>query len=347
MYIMATGSLAVYKTSHATQASSFFEYMPQELFREMLKWLDPISLRAFMETSKTNYNIVVSNIGYLVDIYSSLLPPTEQLMWSLFDSFENYSVTELFIKMLGVYKFANNVNNNRRIQALWEYNCMTDDPNYGPLPTEEEELYDIHFKTGILYGVLKSGSLDVDTMYAYSLNDHELFTFLYKLIVHHPDIYDERVELLEKEIPEFVQDREMTFEMFEERYRQFTEYNIEDYDIFRIILYNFDEHFIRLMRYQIPVEYAVLEVEEGDEYIEYSEEKLLLFNALRPIITDDLASHYILYNNDPLPENFLENVHRMLSIGIRNTYVIDQFLANPTEAMFMNIVVTFEFNRFF
>jgi hypothetical protein len=340
---MATGSLAVYKTSQVNESSSFFEYMPPELFRELFKWLDPISLRAFMETSKTNYSMIVSNIPYLISIYScSLSMPTEKLMWSSFDLHAPMNPVNLFVKMIGVYKFAEEINYNHRLEDCWERLYLTDNENYGPLPTDEDELYKLHFKTAILYGLFDvcGDDLDITAMFAYSADSLERFTFLYKLLIHHPHLYIDRIELLELEVKELVEDRVMTFEIFEDLYRQIAEYSDDQESIFRVILYDFVDNFLKLVKYNVPIDYALGSV--CDNYIEYSDIRLEVYNAVRHIISDDLALHYILIeeiNINPLPENFLENVRRMLSIGVTKTNIIDVFLAYPTEDLFLNIAV--------
>jgi hypothetical protein len=352
---MATGSLAVYKTSHLTESSDFFEYMPPELFREVIKYLNPISLRAFMETSKKHYSIVVSNIPYLVSMYSRApATETETFMWSSFDLHSPTNPVNLFVKMIGVYKFAQEISNNHRLEDSWETLYLDTHDNYGPLPTDEDELYDLQFKTGILYGLFDvCNDLDTAAQFAYSSETLEIFTFLYKLLINHPGLYSDRLELLDLEVKELVEEHAMTFEMFEDIYRQIayytdsivrsTLYDLVENRIFRVILYSFADHFLRLVKYGVPVEYALDSVSE--DYTEYSDIRLEVYNAVRHIISDKLAIHYILEKEiaiTPLPENFLENVRRMLSIGVTKTRVIDAFLANPTYDLFINIAVQLE-----
>jgi hypothetical protein len=82
------------------------------------------------------------------------------------------------------------------------------------------------------------------------------------------------------------------------------------------------------MTYNVDIEYAM---KECDNY-NFTDEKLKTYNAIRYIIGNKLACHYILDDDFfPLPDNFIDTIRKLLDIGVEDIKVIDKILEKPIE----------------
>ncbi len=336
---MASCDDAVYNTSK-TQFGvpvGFFDTMPTELILYITEQLLPADLFSFMTTCKEFFELIISRIPNYVALYLRVSNiHAEKLMWSMFN-YEHMLIQntqQLFLRMLGVYKFASTT----LFERMWETEDLENHFIYGGLlaDTNENELYEIKIQTGMIYGLVPLYELNVSGKIGCMKAD-DLFTCIFKFINKYSDIAVEWEDDIEDMFSELI-DIGITFETIDDWLQQALSYNVNPLDIYDIMKDGLMEPFLRMLSYGVDVKYAISEVENDD----FPDERLEAYNAIRYIIGNKLACHYILDDYieiNPLPDNFLENIRKCLDNNIQETYIIDTFLENPTNERFDNILV--------
>ncbi len=171
--------------------------LPQQLM------MHPNDLYKNLITSKSNYDFIINHLFQLVNYYSTTMElDVEKFMWNSFDNININNKEQTFIKMLQVYSFAN----SNIIEQVWRDNYI--DESYGPLPKEPNELYNIKFKTGMIYILcnndnISNPTLELSSLWAYSSN-FNVFKFLFKFINKYKNVAVKNSELLLEDIEEFI-----------------------------------------------------------------------------------------------------------------------------------------------
>ncbi len=320
--------------SRLRMAVGFFDNLPVELIIMIADALNPADLYTFICTSKYFKDLIMARIDHFANLYANvLILDVERFMWSLFD-FEYLLITDKerkFLRMLGVHKFTQ----TNKLEIEWNTNDMDDNDEYGPLPTDPTELYIKKFQTGMIHGFGENYSIYLSGMHVYSTNN-ESFRFLFKILIKYRKAAGWWCETIEYDMRNF-QERGITFEMFDEYFQEALSFGAKDFDIYYMISNDFHNDYLRLLRNGIVPQEAKYDVEDDD----YSDELLETYNAIRHIIGNHLAHHYILderinINHTP---NFLENVSKLYANGILNEDLVDLFLTNPTDEMLENILL--------
>ncbi len=199
--------------------------LPQKLI------MHPNDLYKHLIFSKSNYDFIMEHISQLVNYYSNTMPlDIEKFMWNLFDNINiNINKQQLFIKMLQVYSFAN----SNIIEQVWKDNYI--DESYGPLPEDQLELYNIKFKTGMIYILcnndnISNPTLELSLLWAYSSNII-VFKFLFKFINKYKEVAIKYCELLLEDIEEFIE-KNITFGTIDDYLQIGFSYGINYYNMY-------------------------------------------------------------------------------------------------------------------
>jgi hypothetical protein len=343
-------------TAATEQTFKFFTYLPVELVVLIAEQMNPVELYTFICSSKYFYTLIMENIPHFVNLYTNVMRlDVEQFLWSMYN-YEHLCINNkfikpketLFIKMLGVYKFAQ----SQILEKIWEkYNLDEDIAHHGPLPEDPTQLYIKKFQAGMLCG------LDVDdpnqlyikrflarTFYDLDVNDSlvlpalfsygtngEAFKFIFKFNNKYRKASSMWCELISNDM-EHLQNRGITFEMFDGYFQEALSYGASEFSIYWAIREDSFDNYLRLLKNGIEPHVATHD-------LDYSDESLHIYNALRYIIGNKLAHHYVLeeelnFNNDA---NLLTDISRIYTIGIDDPEIIDAFLDNPTDETFNNI----------
>jgi hypothetical protein len=312
---------------------SFFDDLPVEITIIIAENLNPADLYALICTSKYFRDLIMSRQSYFARFYANvMLLDVERFMWNLFD-YEHLLIknqTKLFLRMLGIHKFTQ----TNKLEIEWSNYSMDDNEDYGPLPTDPTELYIKKFQCGMFHGFNENYSVFLSGMHSY-LTTNETFNFLFKIYNKYNHAAGEWCELIEHDVNDF-HENGLTFETFDNYFQQALSYGARDFDIYYAIRLNVFDEFLRMLTYGVPSKKAAYDAEDNQNY---TDEELQTYNAVRFIIGNDLAYHYILYQrivmaNNP---NFLTNVSRLYAIGVESTIVINAFLNNPTDVNFQCI----------
>ncbi len=306
------------------------DVLPSEILVIIAKECTPEDLYKLLMTSKRFYYLVMSNVSHYINHYKNIVQlDVEKFMWSLFDDyfFSNQSKGEIFLKMLKIYVFAK----SNYIENIWEKYKLFDNENYGPLPVDPIELYNKKF-----YALSLAILIDVEfhqaSLFSYDIDNIDVFEFLFKFIIKYTNLANLHKEDLIAHIESFLE-QNMDFDWVDDYIQKALSYEAHEEDIFDILIdEDHVDEYIRLLSYGVDPDRAKQDVDNDH----YSTRRLNTYNEVRQIIGNELAHYYILdkkININTIP-NFVENVHRLVMIGVNDTTIIDYFVQNPTDANF-------------
>ncbi len=315
-------------SAHLT--TSMFDRLPQELILMVTEFLGPFELCNFMVSDKHLCKLIIHRLPYFVRLYAkSSRFEVERFMWKSFYN-ENFIIKnkyQRFFSMVSIYKFSTTT----LLEGVWRHHKMDENEAYGPLPVDPTELYIKKFQAG-MFSVLGRQPSIVSSMYSQSCDNIEVFKFMFKFIVKYPQTVLAYADSFEEDVYDFI-DMFQSFEKFDEIFKTILSHGISANDAYSLFddITILDEYF-KYVSFGIDATNAF---EDARCFI-YDDEILEVYNAVRYIIGNELAYHYILseeINMDDYP-NFLENIVRLRSIGVTEVGIVDSFLQNPTDAHF-------------
>ena len=326
---MATSTASMQLTSLGVPVS-IFGILPQELLLTTAEFLGPVDLYNLMISNKRLFYVIIKRLPWFIRLYAkSSRLEVERFMWRSFYN-KNFIIKnkyQLFFSMVSIYKFTSTT----LLEGIWRHHKMDDVEDYGPLPVDPTELYIKKFQAG-MFSVLGKLPSIISSMYSQSSENIEVFKFMFKLIVKYPKIALTYANSIEVDVHDFLI-MFGSFEEFDDIFKQILSYGISEQDAYSL----FDDEtildeFFKYVSYGINGSNAL---EDARCFI-YDDEILEVYNAVRYIIGNEFAYHYILseeINMDDYP-NFLENIVRLRSIGITDVFIVDSFLQDPTDAYF-------------
>lgn len=191
--------------------------LPDEVLLLVMEQMGPLELYNFMLTCKKHYYLILPNISHFMKLFTkSCTLKIEKFLWNqIYNPLINYiPPEELFMKMIGVYLFANTT----ILERIWENYYMETHHEYGPLP-EFNVLYTIKFQAGMFYTFTKSvglsteKNLHISSMLSYSSGDY-MFKNLFQFMIKYPDLSSNLIETIELDFKDFTE-LEITFEMLD------------------------------------------------------------------------------------------------------------------------------------
>ena len=308
--------------------------VPNEIILLTAEFLTPNDLYSFMLTSKTHYELIMTQITHLAQNYARTLPlEMERFMWSLFNlEHSHLNKNEKFIQFIGVHTFTNIT----LLELIWaEYELESDIDNYGPLPEDPNELYILKYKAGML-SVLNGFDMHLAGLLSYSIPT-ESFQFFVKFSLKYTSLVNQLIETIETDFNKILE-LGITFEQLDEMFQNGLELGGTLKYIFMSIVDDYYDEYINQISYSVDETL----IEDSLVVNGYSSELLGTYKAVQYIIGKTFAHDYILtrrININDIP-NFLENVIKLQAIGIteyEQINIVDIFLENPTEERFENI----------
>ncbi len=309
---------------------SMFDRLPQELILMTTEFLGPYDLYNFMISNKHLCKFILPRLPYFVRLYAkSSRLEVERFMWRSFYN-KHYIIKnkyQLFFSMVSIYKFSTTT----LLEGVWRHHKMDDNESYGPLPVDPTELYIKKFQAGMFSMLGKLPSL-VSSMYSHTSDCIEIFEFMFKFIIKYPKTALAYSDSLEEDICNLtIMFR--SFEVFDEIFTQILSYGVSEIDAY--VLFDEEPFLNEFLKY---VSFGIngINALEDAEYFIYDDDMLEVYNAVRYIIGNEFAYHYILceeINMDDYP-NFLKNIVRLRSIGVTDVSIVDNFLEDPTDEHF-------------
>lgn len=311
-------------------AASMFDRLPQELILITSEFLGPYDLYNFMISNTRLCKLILIRLPYFVRLYAtSSRFEVERFMWSSFYNkhFNIKNKYQLFFSMVSIYKFSTTT----LLEGVWRHHKMDDNEDYGPLPIDPTELYIKKFQAGML-SVLGKLPAIVASMYSKSSDNIDMFKFLFNFSIKYPQTALTYSDYLEDDVRELIEMFE-SFDEFDEMFKNILSHNISEVDAYSL----FEDRtivneFLKYVSYGIDGKNAV---EDARHFI-YDDETLEVYNAVRYIIGNEFAYHYILCDDININHypNFLENIVRLRSIGVTDIFIVDNFLEDPTDEHF-------------
>ncbi len=310
---------------------NILDVLPQEVLLIIAKQLNPEDLYKLLYTNKQFYNLIIPLASQFAKYYAKTTQlDVEKFMWGLFN-YEHLIIKnkeQLFLKMLSVHVFSKT--------NVYENTVDTFDT--------QNDLCIRKFQAGMIYKLCFfdiNNSLQISSsiisMYSY-LDNPDMFPFLFKFFNKYKNVAVKMYEDIEVDIDEFVENG-MTFEMIDDYFQQALQYGDDELEIYQIIKDDCIVDFLRYVSNGMGFKRASFLSGKLFDENEYTDAQLEKYNAVRYIIGQSFASHYILEKNvdiDNIP-NFLENIVKLRSIGINKIEVVEAYLQEPTTEHFENI----------